>query len=168
MKLKNVNIAKPLLLWSQNRIKAGVLCKRYLIQPILTIFSCVFQTFHERFDKKNMLRAVCSIWKRYPSFTVTQIQEETNLFNVSARLIRLYLNMATATFKPGKKAYWLKLTRRNVYRFQRNGLMPVSIFGKVKLLFILTVLVLLIRVIRLQKRHVLEQWLEDNTTKGYN
>ena len=43
-------------------------------------------------DERNILRAVRSIRKRYTSFTVKQIQEETNLFSVSARLIRLYLN----------------------------------------------------------------------------
>ena len=43
-------------------------------------------------DERNILRAVRSIRKRYTSFCVKQIQEETNLFSVSARLIRLYLN----------------------------------------------------------------------------
>ena len=43
-------------------------------------------------DERNILRAVHSIQKRYPSFTMNQIQEEINLFNVSARLIRLYLH----------------------------------------------------------------------------
>ena len=55
-----------------------------------------------------------------------------------------------------------------MYHIQRNGLMLVSIFGKVKLLFILMVLVSLIRVICMQKRHVLEKWLRDNMVKGYN
>ena len=43
-------------------------------------------------DERNILRAVPSIWTRYLSFTVKQIQEETNLFNVSTRLITPYLN----------------------------------------------------------------------------
>ena len=47
-----------------------------------------------------------------------------------------------------------------MYHIQRNGLMLVSIFGKV--------MVSLIRVICMQKGHVVEQWLRDNMVKGYN
>ena len=43
-------------------------------------------------DERNLLRAVRSIRKKNPSFTVKQLQEETNLLHVSSRLIRLYLN----------------------------------------------------------------------------
>ena len=43
-------------------------------------------------DERKILRAVHTIRKSHPSFTIKQIQQETNLFHVTTRLIRLYLN----------------------------------------------------------------------------